>query len=53
LEDQTGLHGSTLAVEPPADDIGALMNTVQAESFDEDLFNEVSFFAYSYSNAHK
>lgn len=46
LEDQTGLHASTLASEPPAEDIGALMDTVQAESFDEDLFNEVSKSTY-------
>jgi hypothetical protein len=32
-----------LAAEPNVGDIGALMETVQAEAVDEDLFSEVSF----------
>lgn len=36
-----------LASEPGDGDIGALMEAVQAEAVDEDLFNEVSIACHS------
>ena len=41
VADNLGLHSSTLVPQPDKEDVRALMEFVQEESFEEDLFNEV------------
>lgn len=41
LDSAVGLQSSILAVAPGSHDVRALMDAVQAEAMDEDLFNEV------------